>query len=295
MASAIELSPARATVMPHELAFGALYALVIARLADAPGGPAWSEIAIWCAFATATLALIWWANESQTTLAWRARLGGYLVLMNLAYLRMGPVNVALGGVLHDDALQRVDHVLFGQPLPLYLDHVVTPAATQLLSACYFLLFPYVFVSCVRQVWRFDVAPDETRRFHAGVFTVYGVGLVGYLLVPAAGPYLAMPGGFTHPIAGGWMTALNDRAVRGGSNHVDVFPSLHIAVSTFILFFDRRFTRWRFRAHLVPAVGLWVSTLYLRYHYGIDVLCGFALAAAGLWVAFRPGRSAPNII
>jgi membrane-associated phospholipid phosphatase len=96
----------------------------------------------------------------------------------------------------------------------------------------------------------------------------------------------MPEAFNHPLTGGWLTHFNDVVVRRGSNRVDVFPSLHVAVSAFILGFDRRFATWRYRLYLVPAVGLWVSTIYLRFHYGVDVLGGFALAAFGLWVAFR---------
>jgi membrane-associated phospholipid phosphatase len=38
--------------------------------------------------------------------------------------------------------------------------------------------------------------------------------------------------------------------------------------------------------LLPIVGLWAATLYLRYHYLVDVLCGFALAIVGLCVARR---------
>ena len=68
--------------------------------------------------------------------------------------------------------------------------------------------------------------------------------------------------------------------------MDCFPSLHCAVSSYILFFDRRHRRWRFWLYLVPCVGLWVSTLYLRYHYFVDLVAGFALSAAALWFVNR---------
>ena len=273
------------SLLPHEIAFGALYSVVIARLLAAPAGPAWGETAIWAAFAGATLGVAWWTTQRPSAATWRIRLGAYVVLMNAAYARMAPVVAVLRTPLRDAELQRIDHLLFGVPLPLVFDRWVTAGRTEFLSACYFLLFPYILVSCGRQLWRYGRAPDEARRFFAGLFTVYGLGLLGYLVVPAAGPYLAMPEAFSHPIAGGWITRLNDLAVRRGSNHVDVFPSLHVAVSAFLLGFDFRHTRWRFWSYAVPGVGLWVSTLYLRYHYGIDVLSGFALAAVGLAIAY----------
>jgi membrane-associated phospholipid phosphatase len=65
--------------------------------------------------------------------------------------------------------------------------------------------------------------------------------------------------------------------------VDVFPSLHCAASAFVLAFDRRQSRGRFWVFLVPVVGLWFSTLYLRFHYLVDLVAGFALAALALRV------------
>ena len=84
-------------------------------------------------------------------------------------------------------------------------------------------FPDLLVSCARQVWARRTDLEQAQRFHARVFSVYAAGFIGYLLMPAAGPYLATPDAFSHTITGGWMTALNDAIVRRGSNHVDVFP------------------------------------------------------------------------
>jgi membrane-associated phospholipid phosphatase len=161
--------------------------------------------------------------------------------------------------------------------------------SDLLSVCYFLLFPYILVSCARQLVRLGRAPDEARAFYSGLFLIYAIGFVGYLFVPARGAWLDMPAAFRHPIAGGWITALNQQIVARGSNRVDVFPSLHVAVSAFILFFDRRFAPWRYRVYLPAAIGLWISTVYLRFHYGVDVIAGALLAFVGLRVAFAMTR------
>jgi membrane-associated phospholipid phosphatase len=91
--------------------------------------------------------------------------------------------------------------------------------------------------------------------------------------------------FNVPLASGWITDLNARMVLEGSNRIDAFPSLHCAVSAYILFFDRVHRPWRFALYATPCVGLWLSTIYLRYHYFIDVIGGFALAALALRVAF----------
>ncbi len=129
-----------------------------------------------------------------------------------------------------------------------------------------------------------------KAFYTGLFVIYGLGMLGYVLVPAAGPYLAMRSEFSVPLAGWFFTRWNAQMVLLGSNHVDVFPSLHCAASGYMLLFDRTHKRWRFRMYLVPCVGLWFSTVYLRYHYFVDVVAGFALCALALWLVRRWERS-----
>lgn len=277
-------------LLVHERAFLALYTAVVVRLAVVGTRAAWHEAGWWLALAAVSIALASLGQGTRSAAAWRVRLGAYVVLMNVAYLRLADVFAATGGERVDAVLRRADTTLFGAPLPLLLDGRAAPLLSDVLSACYLLLFPYLFVACLRHVARWRTAPHAAVRFYEGLFTVYAIGFAGYLLLPAQGMWLDASGAFAHPIVGGWITALNARLVEAGSIRVDVFPSLHVAVSAFILGFDRRTARWRARLYALPALGLWFSTVYLRYHYGVDVLAGFATAAIGLAVALRPPRA-----
>ena len=247
-------------ILPHEYGFFALYLLVALRLIASSGITALPELLLWTVLAAASTALVLLTRHRNTTSAWRMRLGGYVVLMNAAYFCMSAV-FADGHAVRDDALlQHADTLLFGRPLPLWFDGIAQPGFSDLLSFCYFLLFPYILVSCARQLVRLRRAPDEARAFYSGLLLIYAIGFVGYLFVPARGAWLDIPAAFRHPIAGGWITALNQQIVERGSNRGDVFPSLHVAVSAFILFFDRRFAPWRYPVNLPAAIGLWVSTV-----------------------------------
>ena len=273
-------------LLVHERAFVALYAAVVVRLVATGTRAAWHEASWWLALAAASVAVAWAAEQTRSAGAWRVRLGAYVVLMNVAYFRLARVFAATGGVRFDAVLRRADSALFGAPAPTVVDRWHAPLLSDALSACYLLLFPLLIVACARHVVRWRRAPGESVRFHEGLFTVYAIGFIGYLLVPAQGMWFDAPGAFAHPVVGGWLTALNARLVAAGSNRVDVFPSLHVAVSAFILGFDRRTAPWRARLFAVPALGLWLSTVYLGYHYGVDVVAGLATAAIGLAVAFR---------
>ncbi|HEY7423430.1 MAG TPA: phosphatase PAP2 family protein, partial [Gemmataceae bacterium] len=57
---------------------------------------------------------------------------------------------------------------------------------------------------------------------------------------------------------------------------DVFPSLHVLITLILLDHDRRFVPRRFRFMMLPAAGLMLATVYLRYHYVVDLAAGFGL-------------------
>jgi membrane-associated phospholipid phosphatase len=213
---------------------------------------------------------------------WRLRLLYYPLLMNATYRYLAPVVAKIHkGPLYDAWLRSIDARLIGENLSLRLEAYARPLFTEPLSFCYMLFIPYLTLS---MLWYFCGSLPLLKRFYLGLFSIYGIGFLGYIFVPAAGPYIAMTPEFHLALTGGLFTRLNAAMVSVGSNHVDVFPSLHCAISTYMLLFDRWYKKWRFRIYAVPCVGLWISTIYLRYHYLIDVIVGFALAAFALWLA-----------
>lgn len=198
--------------------------------------------------------------------------------LQASYFLMGPAMRALHAEPADAILRAVDERFLGVTPSLVAERFVHPALTDLMSACYMLFFPYLIVSHVHY---FRGDPATLRKFCVGLYSVYAAGLIGYALLPAAGPYVAMAGEFRGPVDGGALTRIHQAIVVRGTNGVDVFPSLHCAVTGFLLFFDRRHAPRRFGALILPVAVLWCSTIYLRYHYAVDVAAGFALAGLGL--------------
>jgi membrane-associated phospholipid phosphatase len=207
----------------------------------------------------------------------------YPLAMNGTFQAMAVAVPAVRGVRYDDALLALDKMLLGGSANVWAERFVSAPLTELMSACYLFFMPLLFFSLVRYFFR---QKELLAPFYRGLFTLYGLGFLGYLLVPAAGPYLAFPGLFDVPLEGGPITRLNQAMVFAGSNRVDVFPSLHCAVSAYILGFSWRHHRRQFFWLLLPVAGLWSSTIYLRYHYLVDVVCGFALATFCLAISRR---------
>jgi membrane-associated phospholipid phosphatase len=213
--------------------------------------------------------------------AWRLRLFFYPVAMNMLYFVLRTIIPAIHPGVEDEALQAIDRAIVGGNLSLRLQSFVHPVLTDFFSFCYMLYFFYLILA---QIWYLFGELAVLKRYCVGLFSLYAVGYFGYSVVPAGGPILAMGNQFSVPLTGGWLTQANATLVANGTNGVDVFPSLHCGLSLYILLSDYQYKRWRFWIYLIPCIGFWMSTVYLRYHYFIDVICGFALGWTMLKIA-----------
>jgi len=272
-------------LLPHEIFFGLFLLITWMRLGWTLGFLG-GDALFYLALIAANVWAIWYCRFNPTHARWRLGLLFYPIAMNVVFMHMKTAIPKIHPARMDGFLQYLDSLGIGTNLSVRLQPLVHPVLTEFFSCCYLLFFPYLLFSLI---YYFCGDVELLKRFVIGLFTIYGIGFLGYSFFPASGPGHAMAGQFTVPLTGWWITKWNAAIVARGSNGVDVFPSLHCAVSSFFLFFDRRHRPWRFKLYLVPCVGLWCSTIYLRYHYLVDVLCGFALSAFALWLARRYPR------
>lgn len=181
----------------------------------------------------------------------------------------------------DASLLALDRQLWGgRSLPEHLLDWERPWLSELLSTGYFLFYVVALVPAI--VFSARRRSHEARAFFLGLASMYLVGFAGYLLVPAGGPYMAFPATFPYPPQGGPMTHFLVGVVRAGITGMDTFPSLHSGIGVYVLGFFTLGGYRRIALLLTPVIlALVVATIYLRYHYGIDVLCGITLAAGVL--------------
>lgn len=214
-----------------------------------------------------------------------ARLLFHPLAVNIVYFRLATDVPRLTPFRADDLLLRADRALLGETPAVLFAGLMHPAVTGALALCYVLFYPAFALYQV--AWLRD-GLESARRFFKGFYVVYGLGLAGYVALPAEGPWLFLASRFD-PLTGGPAFALVDFIVRHGSNRVDCFPSLHCAVAIYATAYDALAGRHRrFWLAAGPALGLCVATVALRYHYAVDLLAGAGLALLGLSVA-RPGR------
>ncbi|HWP04360.1 MAG TPA: DUF2723 domain-containing protein, partial [Polyangiaceae bacterium] len=125
-----------------------------------------------------------------------------------------------------------------------------------------------------------------------------IGFVGYLLVPIVGPRYYFPKQLGAPSAALLETSLAALATHANELHVgfgrarNCFPSLHTAWGLIVLVFAYRQMRWLFFVYLLPVGSLLVATVYLRFHYAVDLIAGALVALLLCAAAPRLARRFP---
>jgi hypothetical protein len=192
----------------------------------------------------------------------------------------------------DDVLVRIDLRLFGVEPALWLERFNQRPIVEWFSFFYFSYFGICTAYMVTVVWLTPPA-RRTTEFAIGTLLVYTVGQLGYTAVPGYGPVAHLKDQFHGGIAGGFFWSCVWNTVQAGGAMKDIFPSLHTAgpswFTLYALHQSRTDPRWRWPARITGffAVNIIVSTMLLRWHYGIDVV-------AGLTLAITAGALAPRL-
>jgi membrane-associated phospholipid phosphatase len=190
-------------------------------------------------------------------------------------------------VTRDSQLLAADTVMLGATPSVFLQAVQSYWLTELMSGCYLWYLFYLHAAIFCTIFATD---DFIQRFANWIFSIFAIGFSGYLIVPAIGPAFAFPELFQTPLVGGPITSFNAWVVEQGSNRVDAFPSLHVLVTCSLLVFDYRHVSRRFAWMLLPSIGTIISTVYLRYHYLVDLLASVVLLLISIAVFRCPRKS-----
>ncbi len=184
-------------------------------------------------------------------------------------------------------LIALDRALFGQVPCLWAERFITYDRTEVMQLLYLNFFwiapSTALLLLFKRRW------PEFRAATMGVLVCFYLGYALYVIFPAAPPRIVLIYEFTKNLSGRphFFSTLSAQALS--LLPVDsraAFPSLHAAVSLVALLYAWRYLRAWFWILLPFAVGLWVSTIYLRHHYAVDLLAGWALAPAAVWLAPR---------
>lgn len=202
-----------------------------------------------------------------------------------------PIFRELAAIVHpinpvdvDPQLIALDLALFGVHPTVWLEQFMTPWLTEYLQLAYvtFYFLPFWLAIPLYRQRRFR---DFRLALCALLLSYYGPYLL-YFLTPARGPRFYLAAQQTVPLSGLWLTDILQNtldALEGIQR--DAFPSGHTALAIVVLVLAAKYRRQQWYPLLVIVMSLVVSTVYLRYHYVVDVLAGIVLAAGNLGFTF----------
>lgn len=194
---------------------------------------------------------------------------------------------------YDQVLKSWDYALFGVNPTEWLQQYSFPALTEFLQIAYVLFYFHAFAQSIELNFRghHEEAESVTRAIVFGFLLSY----VAYFFMPAIGPRFSVHeySSIFSELPGLWVTdtlrniidtsdGFRDTTLAPAMQmHRNCMPSGHtmMTLMNMILAFRYRSTlRWVF---LFLGLSLIIATVYLRYHYVVDVLAGIALAFLAL--------------
>lgn len=187
----------------------------------------------------------------------------------------------------DVELAMIDYRVFGAHPTVWLERVTWPPLTEVFQISYatYYFWPIILGALLwRRRW-FD-------KYHFWVFVIvfgFYLSYLGYIIIPATGPrFLPMiRDAQSGPLTGVWLyQTIRETLDKAEGITRDCFPSGHTELTLLTLYYARKFHRRLFRWMIVPASALIISTVYLRYHYVVDVAAG-GLVALAVIIAAKP--------
>ena len=207
-----------------------------------------------------------------------------LPLLASCYKEMAILIPAVRGVTTDQWLADLDFSIWHANPTVWLERVQTPALTDFLQVAYTLYVPAV-VLVPWLLWR-------KRRFADFRYCAFLVSLglltsyIGYILVPARGPRFLLDHLQHLPLQGGWVVdVMRTTLDRLESVHYDCFPSGHVELTIIAWWSSRQISKRLSRVYLSYTLCIFFATVYLRYHYTVDLVAGALLAAT--WIVAGP--------
>lgn len=231
------------------------------------------------------LARLYVRNRVSAALLYRVAIYGSV---QLSYFWLRDLLAAATHRMYDAELHVADLRLFGVEPSLWAERFVSTTTTEWFAFFYFGYFLVLAVHVLPMLF-FSKRTALLAEFGFLTITVYCVAQATYLLVPAFGPHRWLAGSFQNDLpVGFWYDAVL-KAVRSGGAERDAFPSLHTAGPAALALFSFRHRRALPFKYTWPVTAFFtaniiVATVFLRWHYLIDIIAGLVLAGSAMVAA-----------
>lgn len=205
-----------------------------------------------------------------------------IIAVFLIFDSIGTLIQYINPLTYDYLLIRLDYIIFNAYPTVAMERVTTPVITEIMQYAYtsYYLLPIILGVILK-------IRGKRADFNRTLFLIilcFFLSYVGYILIPAIGPRYTMKHLQSFELHGIFLRDIIDSTLNAleGTKR-DAFPSGHTAVTLVVLYLSYRFQRGLFWIFLPVVFALLVSTVYLRYHYVVDVIGGILLFAFTVYI------------
>jgi membrane-associated phospholipid phosphatase len=203
------------------------------------------------------------------------------VTVHMSYFELRDLLPLVSPYSLDADLLRIDMEIFHFEPSIWMDGLITPFTAEWFSFFYLGYFFVLVVHIIPMVFLSRRAA-LFAEFSLGLLFIYTVAHTVYMIVPGFGPVRHLAGQYQHELPDGfWVRSVLDTVKSGGAQK-DIFPSLHTGAPVLLSLFSFRHRdkmpfkyTWPLLAFFTANIV--IATMFLRWHYLIDVVAGLALA------------------
>jgi membrane-associated phospholipid phosphatase len=199
-----------------------------------------------------------------------------LLYVSICYREM---SILIPAIRRGDAdlwLAHLDYAFWRSNPTVWLERIANRPLTEFLQIVYSLFIPAVISVAVIFWLRRQYA--SFRYYAFLIATGFLASYIGYFIVPARGPRFILRDLQHAPLQGLWLFGLLQSTLdRLESAAYDCFPSGHTELAILAWWGSRQLSSRVTNLYLAYALFIMFSTVYLRYHYTMDILAGAFLA------------------
>lgn len=255
----------------------------------------WSEFVLYNFLLIGFIILVAYKDKTTDKILWRQLHFWYLVpLVFLTFKEIYFMVRPIRGIDYDNILIQMDRFIFGTDPTHVLYTIANPYLTELLQIVYatFFFLPVILAIDLMLNNRFD----EVKFITFAVVWGFILSYIGYFLVPAIGPRFTLHdfSATNSELPGLFLTNYLREIVNAGESipagtlnpaavvQRDVFPSGHTQMTLIVMYLSIKL-KTKSRFFFIPnGVLLIFSTVYLRYHYVVDVFGGILFMILTMW-------------
>jgi len=227
---------------------------------------------LWLLFHTFVLFFLFWDRSDFIN---RIKKWSVIIIIPFNFTELHYLVHTVHPIDYDLLLIQIDRMIFGVDPTIWLEKFTNPYLTELLQIVYstFYFLPIGLGIVLAKKHQEDDLNFLVFQLVFGFYLSY----IGYFILPAIGPRFTLDHLQSFPLVGIWLTTDIQNILNTLENSQrDAFPSGHTAITLLTLYYAKKYNRKYFFLMLPITIMMLFSTVYLRYHYVIDVVAGVIL-------------------